>query len=175
MNLHEFKNEKIVAILGALTPLFVLSLIAYICVINIVDAREHPGTVLLATLLVTLTLVLIYYFMLMSPSSNITIDIHKSVIVYTKWGKYFMIKHKKDNYYHLLLYENKYWIFLSRVPVDAFSFNGDVDRLNSDINKSLRLINRTTEKEQELERSFKEWDKITDDIAKRDKLIDKIL
>jgi hypothetical protein len=166
------RNNVVLATIGTLTPL-----IFFIGYIVIFSEYLHIGGYGLILMVLGGGLFVFYLVGLLESfnQNNISLLAYRSRIVHSQYGSYYFMKFKQKggDCYHCYIYENKYWIFLSKVNKSAISFYGDLDSLNREVDQA--LLFHSKRKKDAVGNVLKEWDGITDGVTRREKTIDKVI
>jgi hypothetical protein len=159
--IRDFKNSKIVVIIGNLLPLGLLALIFM--------------EIQWVSITVSIIVCAYYICMIIINNDGTFIFPIKSKVIYTPYGKYFLVKYTNNSdMLSYCLYENRYWLFLSDLKqMSSISFDGNYDTLTKTINEALEIYMREGNiTKLEL---MNKWDGITDEAIRREKTINKVL
>ena len=120
-----------------------------------------------------------YYLIIIFTPINITLLIQKTRIIYTKYGTYFLYTKYSEQEIRCDIYENKYWIYLTKVPINDITYSGDLDEfilsLEDELGKYHGRISEVGLEKKRLYKALDKWDGSTNRVTRRDKIIDDIL
>tara|TARA_R110000772_G_scaffold20466_2_gene56691 strand:- start:16716 stop:17246 length:531 start_codon:yes stop_codon:yes gene_type:complete len=175
MNWNKFKNNKVTVTIGNLLPIILIFLFWYI------DIPE--GYIGFNVLRVVLSVLIgIFYVVCLIPDVREIIRFFpfKSKMIYSEYGTYFLIKRKKisDRYLEFDIFTNKYFFFLSVIDKEndvLTIYKNDLNNLNEGISRQLEKKYENILHKNQLKKTIKDWDGITDDVTRREKVIDEAI
>tara|TARA_R110000772_G_scaffold20466_2_gene56690 strand:- start:16180 stop:16704 length:525 start_codon:yes stop_codon:yes gene_type:complete len=173
MKLDKLRNSRVISTIGILMPLM--------CTIGLSILFQD---IILSSILI-LVLIIFYTIGLgdsFQRGGKISMLPFKSRIIHSQYGNYFFIRFKNKVYqhtstpmYNCYLYENKYWLFLSKISSECIIFDGDLDELSRKIEREIAYHNQKIENKNGIRDILDKWDGMTDDVIRREKAIDKVI